>query len=731
MSDSTHQPDDEGRSSINDALGDRVPLVKAVILGGELAVSNTVDVDDRAQKIFSRAGAIEPPYDPATLTLLIEHSNSLRQNIDAYVTNIDGFGHRFDPTLDLDSDQTFDIVREAMIEERRRGVGLEARVDDAIQTAQEAVSEARKAESGNKQEDEETPDDGADGEGDVAPEDDSAGAGTAPEEGEASLVPSDAEVQERIKSIERLAVRERRQIEQFFKFCCVDESFTSLRRKTRFDHELLGNAYWEILRDASGAIVQFVYVPGFTVRLLPADKAPLRVPMRVMTTAITYDVVSVARRFRRYVQVVENHTVFFKQFGDKRTVSAKTGKLYINEAALEAAEGSEGPVIPATEIIHWKIHSPRSAYGVPRWVGNLLSVLGSRQAEEVNFLYFQNKSVPPLAVLVSGGRLAKDSLEQIKNHIAQNIRGKANFHKILLLEAAPASGATISGAGSSGVTRIELKPLTSAIEKDALFQNYDVRNAEKVGQSFRIPKLLRGDIDNFPGRATAEAALGFAETQVFAPEREDFDWHINRTILSEMQICFWKFVSNTPKTRNAKETTEILTKLSDAGLIIPKEGRQVAAEVLNRELEPIDQPWMEQPMPMTLKGIDQSGFDDEDEGDDETDEELQAAADKADMSVADLRAAGLLGVKQRRRRGGYKQLPPPSLLAQAKQLVALRNIYRTLEAQAAERETAEAIDDRDETRKSEQADGPPEEIVIPYAVHKGEWVTPDDPEKSE
>ena len=52
---------------------------------------------------------------------------------------------------------------------------------------------------------------------------------------------------------------------------------------------------------------------------------------------------------------------------------------------------------PATEILHFRVHNPRSAYGVPRWIGNLLAVLGSRQAEEVNFLYFENKSVPPLA----------------------------------------------------------------------------------------------------------------------------------------------------------------------------------------------------------------------------------------------------------------------------------------------------------------------------------------------
>src|SRR5688572_32302099 len=46
-----------------------------------------------------------------------------------------------------------------------------------------------------------------------------------------------------------------------------------------------------------------------------------------------------------------------------------------NEAEL-AADADDGP---ATEIIHFAIPSSRSPYGVPRWIGSLLSVLGSRR----------------------------------------------------------------------------------------------------------------------------------------------------------------------------------------------------------------------------------------------------------------------------------------------------------------------------------------------------------------
>jgi len=36
--------------------------------------------------------------------------------------------------------------------------------------------------------------------------------------------------------------------------------------------------------------------------------------------------------------------------------------------------------------------------------------------------------------------------------------------------------------------KIELRPLTNAQQTDALFQNYDERNHDKVGQSFRLPR---------------------------------------------------------------------------------------------------------------------------------------------------------------------------------------------------------------------------------------------------
>ncbi len=417
-----------------------VPILKAHVLGA-MPDSNARSSVDENERLFVEAGAIVPPYDPEALCLLLENSNSLRQNIDAYVTNIDAFGHRFEPVIDLDADDADQRIANAIYVERL--AAKEAERDDPVVQAK-------------------------------------------------PLVPTAAEVTARKKEVAETIRMERSRLETFFDFCCVDLSFVTLRRRTRQDIETLGNGYWEVLRNASGEIVQFVYVPGFTMRLLRLDPEPVPVDMKVKVSDLAFDAVTVPRRFRRYVQILETQVVYFKEFGDPRILSRKTGELVPSVEELRRRDPSDGP---ATEILHFKLHNPRSAYGTPRWIGNLLAVLGSRQTEEINFLYCENKSVPPLALLVSGGRLSKSSIPRIEDFIENHIKGKRNFFKVLVLEAEPAQGAP--EFAHSGRMRIELKPLTSAQQQDDLFSSYDERNIDKVGQAFRLPRLLRGDIRDF------------------------------------------------------------------------------------------------------------------------------------------------------------------------------------------------------------------------------------------
>ncbi|KAB2907424.1 MAG: phage portal protein [Kofleriaceae bacterium] len=513
----------------------RLTLVKARILGSD--VEHAPASHAPGEDGFVGTGAIEPPYDPRTLAELFEHASALRPNVDAYATNIDGFGHRLEPVIDFASEDAARKVKDALLIER--------------------------AYRGDETD------------------------------------PSDDEVSASLATLSRAARAERARLDAFFEACCYDVSFIGLRRRTRQDLEVTGNAYWEVLRNGAGQIARFVFVPSYSVRLLPRDEMPVQVRERVRTSAIGLEDATSPRRLRRYVQVEGGPAVYFKQLGDPRVVSRKTGRVFATRDELLAADPTDDV---ANEMLHFIVPAPASPYGVPRWIGALLSVLGSREMEEVNLSYFSNKSVPPLAILVSGGRLADSSVPRIERFVDEQLKGKENFHKLLILEAE-----TGPGTGENRA-KIELRPLTDAQQKDGLFQLYDERNIDKVGATFRLPRILRGD-GRESNRATADAALRFAEEQVFQPERDEFDHGMTQLLLNELGIRFWKFRSQAPIARDPERMTEMVERLVRVGVLTPEEGRHLAGDIFNREFRVIGDDWTKRPITLTLAGV-QNGVQD-------------------------------------------------------------------------------------------------------------------------
>lgn len=509
-----------------------VPQRKTVVVGQNRSTNAQINPDD-LQGSFSNLGALMPPYDPEILLKVFDHSNALRPNVDAYQTNIDAFGYKLDPIVDLKDEGALEKVGDAMFLER-----LERTKD--------------------------------------------------PETGILSSVqaPNDEEIRNRMAEINVLQRIEKARVERFLKFCVPGSSLTELRQQTRSDMEITGNAFWEVLRTNSNQIRQFSHLPVATMRLMPME--PKFIPVRVnqLVSLDRYEKEEEQRRFRKFVQIVMFNYVYFKEFGDPRVMSSRTGKYYESAEQFKAAEAD---VPEATEVVHFRVSSSTStSYGVPRWIGSLLSVLGSRASEEVNFAFFDNKAIPPLAILVDGGRLAAGAVEKIEKHIHDRIRGRENFHKILIIEAEDAKGPT--SALDKGKARVTLQPLT--VQEDGHFQTYDERNIDKVGMSFRLPRMLRGDIRDF-NRASAEAALEFAEMQVFQPERNRFDLLMER-VFSDLGFRFWKFSSKGPVVKDPATLAKMVSDTKD--FLMPDEARRILQDVFNVQFRDVNGPWTEQPV---------------------------------------------------------------------------------------------------------------------------------------
>lgn len=381
-------------------------------------------------------------------------------------------------------------------------------------------------------------------------------------------------------ALDDVAEEERERLKDILTYADYDEgSFTSLRRRTRHDMELTGNAYWEVIRDKDGLPQAFRHVTHFSMRLRPIHPEVVEVVRRRPKgrgNARAFVDVRIRKRFRAYVQAklalgtAGPTIVHFKEYGDPRVMDWRTGR-YVPEGESIPAEDQ------ATEILHWRLYNARTPYGVPRYVGALLSIFGSRAAEEINYTTFKNNLVPSMMLMVSNGQATDDSLTRIQEFMTSQVQGSDNYSKFLIVEAEP-----FDEEGTDAV-KMDLKPLTKEQHTDEMFQIYDKNNRERVRQSFRLPPLFVGRSDDYT-RTTAETSRRVADEQVFDPERRDEDWTINRILVQDLEMLYHEFVTNTPNVTNDQDLIQVMGGAEKVGAMTPRVGHAMLEDILSREL---------------------------------------------------------------------------------------------------------------------------------------------------
>lgn len=425
----------------------------------------------------------------------------------------------------------------------------------------------------------------------------------------------DATLFERLKEDKRREKRmeeERLRVSWFFKHLHPKLPTIQLRRLTRRDYELTGNAYWEILRNpVTGVPTGVEPLPARRMRIGCLDEHPVPVIAKRRGPGAEIEESREHRRFRRYAQLGPdgNPVLWFKEFGDPRLMDARTGgRAVVKRDARGRIRGIEpehdpdfpfslaayrrGAVQPATEVLHFCLAAspPALPYGVPRWIGALTPLLGLRAAEETNLAYFDHKTVPPGMLLVSGGRLSDKSVERITTHIRDHIKGRENFHSILVIEARKEARGGLPGQGAPVLQWVKM---TDAQRDDALFTQYELGGTDKIIGCFRFWRGFVGRTSDI-NFATARVARELSEEQVFAPEREAFDAVINRTLLPELGVAHWMHKSKGPQLTTPRETAELLRHTRDYLSI--EEGRDIAGKVFGTQLEEIEGPGMDQPL---------------------------------------------------------------------------------------------------------------------------------------
>ena len=381
-------------------------------------------------------------------------------------------------------------------------------------------------------------------------------------------------------------IAERKMLEDFFSKVNEKESFTTVRKAMRSDLETTGNGYLEIIRTQGGDIGLIYHADSRYIRLQKKQKdaVPIKVKMKRGGKEAIF---TVNKRFRKYVMITStarNDYRWFKEYGDPRKMDAKTG-LYEKETGYKPGDD-------ATELLHFKIGT--DTYGVPRWSGNVMNAMGLHSADYVNFDLFENQVVPPLAIMVSGGKLTTESVEDVKS-ILLGKRGIENFNKVLVLEAQ-----SEGDIGQNTSIKIEIQEISTARKEDSMFTTYVDRGEHRVRGSFRLPPLYLGRADTY-SKSTADSSKMVAEEQVFVPERELFDENMNLTIMEELGVKHHEFKSKGPRLITGEQIIEGFKEFGKLGVFTINEGIRVANRTLGLDITTYDNKWADYPVAIVLE----------------------------------------------------------------------------------------------------------------------------------
>lgn len=472
----------------------RNSVVIKAIAGQSVSImeSRAID-DDEFHGLYEDGAVLEPLYNPESLTRLSENSDILQQCIDAYKTNIVGFGVDFDYDIDTDKE------------------GEEAKT-----------------------------------------------------------------------SLEKEWIK----YENFFQYCNLDESFTNIMKKVIDDKERIGWGALEVIEDMSGSPAGLEHIPAHKIRLCKRERKAIPVTTIIQDENGEEMEISILKKFRKFVQIVDNEKVYFKEFGDPRTLNCRTG-LYEDDTPEDDK---------ATSIIFFNIYCPYTPYGLPRYIGQLLNIQGNRKAEELNYTYFMDGRHMPMAIIVENGKLTQESVDTISN-----AKGDKARHKYLILEAEGLENDVQIGddEGKSKVS-IRLEKLAEMLEKDGLFQDYCKNNRDKIRSAFRLHPIYTGESQDYT-RATADTARQVTEEQVFQPEREEIAFKFNNTLKRALGIgeVSMKFVA--PAISDKAEIAKAISPYVIAGAATPNMLVDALGDLLGKSFEPFEGEWADKPMQLLMK----------------------------------------------------------------------------------------------------------------------------------
>jgi len=273
--------------------------------------------------------------------------------------------------------------------------------------------------------------------------------------------------------------RIRQDLHTWLEDCNDDETFKETLIKFYTDVEATGNGYLEVGRTTTGKIGYIGHVPSKTMRV---------------------------RRFRDgFIQLLYGKAVFFRNFGDTKTINPIAGQ-------------EDRP----NEIIHLKKYTPKNNYyGIPDIIAAQNAMAGNEFAGKYNLDYFENKAVPRYIITVKGAKLSPDSERKLLEFFQVGLKGKN--HRSLYIP--------LPADSPDQKVEFKMEPIEAGSQESS-FNIYRQSNRDEILMAHRVPINKIGTATGISLANARDADKTFKE-QVCAPAQDILEKKLNK-IIQEM-----------------------------------------------------------------------------------------------------------------------------------------------------------------------------------------------------
>lgn len=375
-----------------------------------------------------------------------------------------------------------------------------------------------------------------------------------------TFVPVDSEIE--------MSEADEQTLQNFFSEPYPNIGFIEMRRKVRNDLESTGNAYLSVIRNGMDEVVALQHLPA-THTSMGLTTPVVNLDFTLTRNGKEIDVTLPVREHTFVYMEVEGEKTHFMEFGAKQSIDSKTGKVAKSGEVLDSKGG---------EVIHLTlVEDPRSGYGVPRWINQLPSVVGSRKAEEQNLELLDNGGVPSAIIFLKGGA----AVEQAEETLTGFLSGGFETNRAVSVSIQSTEGTIDKG----GNVDVQVERFGSESVQDSMYRSYGAECKENIRLAFRLPPLFTGETSDFTF-ATAYISYMVAEAQVFKPERDVFDEMINTTVVRALGVTTAKFRSNPISLKNVEEQLKAVMSVKE--VVDPQNLIDTVNSLVGTELKYVD-----------------------------------------------------------------------------------------------------------------------------------------------